>query len=92
MLIEARNEADTVSVHAGRALKQGADLVPAEERAAIEAAVAALRRRAGVTIASASTRRPRRQPRHRAPGRGADGRRAQGALGRAARPDPRERT
>ena len=43
MLIEARNEADTVLVHAGRALKQGAHLVPAEERAAIEAAVAALR-------------------------------------------------
>jgi molecular chaperone DnaK (HSP70) len=43
MLIEARNEADTVLVHAGRALKQGADLVPADERAAIEAAVAALR-------------------------------------------------
>ena len=43
MLIESRNEADTVLVHAGRALKQGADLVPADERAAIEAAVAALR-------------------------------------------------
>jgi Fe-S protein assembly chaperone HscA len=43
MLIEARNEADTVLVHAGRALKQGADLLAAEERAAIEAAVAALR-------------------------------------------------
>ncbi len=43
MLIEARNEADTVLVHAGRALKQGADLVPADERAAIEAAVTALR-------------------------------------------------
>jgi molecular chaperone DnaK len=43
MLIEARNEADTVLVHAGRALKQGADLVPADERAAIEAAMAALR-------------------------------------------------
>jgi len=43
MLIEARNEADTVLVHAGRALKQGAALVPADERAAIEAAVAALR-------------------------------------------------
>ena len=43
MLIEARNEADTVLVHAGRALKQGADLVPADERAAIEAAVGALR-------------------------------------------------
>jgi len=39
LLIEARNEADTVLVHAGRALKQGADLVPADERAAIEAAV-----------------------------------------------------
>jgi Fe-S protein assembly chaperone HscA len=44
MLIEARNEADTVLVHAGRALKQGAELVPADERAAIEAAVAALRK------------------------------------------------
>ena len=43
MLIEARNEADTVLVHAGRALKQGAELVSADERAAIEAAVAALR-------------------------------------------------
>ena len=43
MLIEARNEADTVLVHAGRALKQGADLVAADERAAIEAAMAALR-------------------------------------------------
>jgi molecular chaperone DnaK len=43
MLIEARNEADTVLVHAGRALRQGADLVPADERAAIEAAMAALR-------------------------------------------------
>src|SRR5689334_15477749 len=43
MLIEARNEADTVLVHAGRALTQGAQLVSADERAAIEAAVAALR-------------------------------------------------
>jgi Fe-S protein assembly chaperone HscA len=43
MLIEARNEADTVLVHAGRALKQGADLVAADERAGIEAAVTALR-------------------------------------------------
>jgi Fe-S protein assembly chaperone HscA len=43
MLIEARNEADTVLVHAGRALKQGADLLAAEERATIEAAAAALR-------------------------------------------------
>src|SRR4029077_2370368 len=38
MLIEARNEADTVLVHAGRALKQGAHLVNADERAAIETA------------------------------------------------------
>src|SRR5205809_2664779 len=43
MLIEARNEADTVLVHAGRALKQGAHLVDVAERAAIETAVAALR-------------------------------------------------
>jgi molecular chaperone DnaK len=43
MLIEARNEADTVLVHAGRALTQGAHLVNADERAAIETAVAALR-------------------------------------------------
>jgi Fe-S protein assembly chaperone HscA len=43
MLIEARNEADTVLVHAGRALRQGAALVSAEERATIEDAVAALR-------------------------------------------------
>ncbi len=43
MLIEARNEADTVLTHAGRALRQGAELVSVAERAAIEAAVAALR-------------------------------------------------
>jgi Fe-S protein assembly chaperone HscA len=43
MLIEARNEADTVLTHAGRALRQGETLVSAEERGAIEAAVAALR-------------------------------------------------
>jgi molecular chaperone DnaK len=43
MLIEARNEADTVLVHAARALRQGAELVSADERATIEAAVAALR-------------------------------------------------
>jgi len=43
MLIEARNEADTVLVHAGRALTQGAHLVASDERAAIEAAVASLR-------------------------------------------------
>jgi len=43
MLIEARNEADTVLVHAGRALMQGGHLVTADERAAIETAVTALR-------------------------------------------------
>jgi Fe-S protein assembly chaperone HscA len=49
MLIEARNEADTVLTHATRALRQGGDLVSAAERAAIEAALADLRvARAGV--------------------------------------------
>jgi len=43
LLIEARNEADTVLTHAGRALRQGAHLVEAEERRGIEAAVVALR-------------------------------------------------
>jgi Fe-S protein assembly chaperone HscA len=43
MLIEARNEADTVLTHAGRALRQGAALVSPAERAAIETALAALR-------------------------------------------------
>ena len=43
MLIEARNEADTVLTHAGRALRQGGELVTSTERAAIEAAVASLR-------------------------------------------------
>ena len=43
MLIEARNEADTVLTHAGRALSQGGELVTPAERASIEAAVAALR-------------------------------------------------
>jgi molecular chaperone DnaK (HSP70) len=43
MLIEARNEADTVLTHAGRALRQGAELVSPAERASIEAAVSALR-------------------------------------------------
>ncbi len=43
MLIEARNEADTVLTHVGRALRQGATLVGDTERGAIEAAVAALR-------------------------------------------------
>jgi molecular chaperone DnaK len=43
MLIEARNEADTVLTHAGRALRQGSELVTPAERASIEAAVASLR-------------------------------------------------
>jgi molecular chaperone DnaK len=43
MLIEARNEADTVLTHARRALRQGGELVTSAERASIEAAVAALR-------------------------------------------------
>jgi molecular chaperone DnaK len=43
LLIEARNEADTVLTHVARALRQGAALVSAEERAAIDAAVQALR-------------------------------------------------
>jgi hypothetical protein len=43
VLIEARNEADTVLTHAGRALRQGAELVAPAERASIEAAVSALR-------------------------------------------------
>ena len=43
MLIEARNEADTVLTHAGRALRQGGELVSPAERAEIEVAVAALR-------------------------------------------------
>jgi Fe-S protein assembly chaperone HscA len=43
LLIEARNEADTVLTHVDRALRQGASLVSPEERQAIETAVAALR-------------------------------------------------
>jgi Fe-S protein assembly chaperone HscA len=43
LLIEARNEADTVIVHVERALRQGGHLVDAEERSRIDAAVAALR-------------------------------------------------
>jgi len=42
LLIEARNEADTVITHVRRALRQGAHLVTPEERAHIEAALAAL--------------------------------------------------
>jgi molecular chaperone DnaK (HSP70) len=43
LLIEARNEADTVLTHVERALRQGASLVTPEERTAIERALAALR-------------------------------------------------
>ena len=43
MLIETLNEADTVITHVERALRQGAQLVDAAERGAIEAALAALR-------------------------------------------------
>jgi Fe-S protein assembly chaperone HscA len=43
MLIETRNEADTVITHVERALRQGAPLVDDAERGAIEAALAALR-------------------------------------------------
>ncbi|MBI3636404.1 MAG: molecular chaperone DnaK [Candidatus Rokubacteria bacterium] len=43
MLIEVRNEADTVITHVERALRQGRHLVGGEERAAIEAALAALK-------------------------------------------------
>jgi len=39
LLIETQTEADTVMTHVGRALKQGAELLSAEERAAIDAAV-----------------------------------------------------
>ena len=47
LLIEARNEADTVITHVERALGQGASLVGAEERAAIEKALEALCRARG---------------------------------------------
>jgi Fe-S protein assembly chaperone HscA len=43
MLIETRNEADTVITHVERSLRQGAHLVDAEERARIEAALTTLR-------------------------------------------------
>jgi Fe-S protein assembly chaperone HscA len=42
MLIEVRNEADTVMTHVRRALKQGGHLASEEERARIQAALAAL--------------------------------------------------
>jgi Fe-S protein assembly chaperone HscA len=44
LLIEARNEADTVITHVERALGQAADLAGADERRAIEGALADLRR------------------------------------------------
>ena len=43
MLIETRNEADTVMTHVDRALRQGASLLDAEERQTIETALAALK-------------------------------------------------
>jgi Fe-S protein assembly chaperone HscA len=43
LLIEARNEADTVMTHVRRALRQGTELVDAAERTRIEAALEALR-------------------------------------------------
>jgi Fe-S protein assembly chaperone HscA len=42
LLIEARNEADTVTTHVQRALRQGGELVSAEERASITTALEAL--------------------------------------------------
>ena len=48
LLIEMRNEADTVLTHVARALRQAGPLIGADERATIEAAVATLRQaRAG---------------------------------------------
>src|SRR5213594_609154 len=43
LLIETRNEADTVIIHVERALRQGADLVGEEERGRIRTALEALR-------------------------------------------------
>ena len=43
LLIETRNEADTVLTHVDRALRQAGPLLAADERAAIEGAAAALR-------------------------------------------------
>jgi len=48
--IEVRNEADTVITHVERALGQGAKLVGAEERTAIETALEALRRARGGSV------------------------------------------
>ncbi|MBI1735964.1 MAG: Fe-S protein assembly chaperone HscA [Candidatus Rokubacteria bacterium] len=48
LLIDARNEADTVMTHVARALRQGAQLVAPDERTRIETALAELRQaRAG---------------------------------------------
>ena len=44
LLIETRNEADTVITHVERALRQGGELVAADERAAIRRALEELRR------------------------------------------------
>jgi Fe-S protein assembly chaperone HscA len=44
LLIEARNEADTVITHVERALRQGASLVTSEDRERIEAALGDVRR------------------------------------------------
>jgi molecular chaperone DnaK len=44
LLIETRNEADTVLTHVGRALRQGGTLVSDDERGRIERALAELRR------------------------------------------------
>jgi len=43
LLIEARNEADTVLTHVARSLRQGGELVDAGERGRIETAIAGLR-------------------------------------------------
>jgi molecular chaperone HscA len=43
MLIETRNEADTVMTHVERALRQGASLLEAAERQSVETALAALK-------------------------------------------------
>jgi molecular chaperone DnaK len=49
LLIEARNEADTVMTHVRRALKQAGELASTEERARIAAALAALVQARGTT-------------------------------------------
>jgi molecular chaperone DnaK len=57
LLVEASNEADTVLTHVERALRQAGALVEPDERARIEAAVAALRAaRAGTDRALIHTR------------------------------------